>query len=444
MPLRQERKGPPRRVEDRLTRVSFPPVSPIGDPGVKTGCGPAGHRAYNNYTPYSEREVPGIDLVYLDHAATTPPHPQVAEAMKPYLRERFGNPSALYSLGRESRNAVEEARAEVARLIGASPGEVYFTSGGSESDNMALAGTLLANAGKGDHIVTTAVEHHAVLETAESLEKRGYGLTVVGVDRHAVVDPDDVRKALTPGTVIVSVMHANNEVGTIEPIAEISGVCREAGVYLHTDAVQTVGNIPVDVEALGVDLLSISAHKLYGPKGVGAIYIRKGTRISRFIQGGEQERGMRAGTENIAGIVGLGKAAEMARLEMEEKVPRTRHLRDRLIEGLTSRIDGIHLNGHPESRLPNNAHFRLDFIEGEAVCLQLDTLGICASTGSACSSEALEPSHVLLAMGVDPRDAQGSVRFSLGRSTTEGEVDYVIEKLPGVVARLRSMSPLAR
>lgn len=388
--------------------------------------------------------MPDIKRVYLDHAATTPPHPEVAEAMRPYLSERFGNPSALYSLGRESRRAVEEARGSVARLIGAAPDEIFFTSGGSESDNMALVGALLANADRGKHVVTTAIEHHAILETAEVLEKRGYGLTVVAVDSTAMADPEEVAKAIGPRTVIVSVMHANNEVGTIQPLADISVACREAGAYLHTDAVQTVGNIPVDVEELGVDLLSLSAHKLYGPKGVGAIYVRRGTRISRLIHGGEQERGMRAGTENIAGIAGLGKAAEMARAEMEEKVPRTRRLRDRLVEGLTARVDGLHLSGHPEKRLPNNAHFRVDFIEGEAVCLQLDTLGVYASTGSACSSEALEPSHVLLAMGIDPRDAQGSVRFSLGRSTTDEEIDYVIEKFPGVVARLRSMSPLAR
>ena len=380
----------------------------------------------------------------MDHAATTPPHPEVAKAMEPYLAERFGNPSALYSLGRESRDAIEGARGKVASLIGASPDEVYFTSGGSESDNMAIFGTLQANEARGNHVVTTEIEHHAVLETVESLEKRGYVTSVIGVDSSGLVDPEWIRRAIRPETVIVSVMHANNEVGTIEPLADIAAVCREAGVIFHSDAVQTVGNIPVGVDELGVDLLSMSGHKLYGPKGVGAIYIRKGTKISRFLHGGEQERGMRAGTENIAGIVGLGAAAEMASLEMEEKVPRTTELRDMLIEGLTASIDDIALNGHPERRLPNNAHFRMKFIEGEAICLQLDSFGIFASTGSACSSEALEPSHVLLAMGVDPREAQGSVRFSLGRATSEEEIEYVIEKLPPVVSRLRSMSPFAR
>jgi len=388
--------------------------------------------------------VSGIRYVYLDHAATTPPHPEVAKAMQPYLEEKFGNPSALYAIGRESREAIENARKKVASLIGASTDEVYFTSGGSESDNMALTGALLANEDKGDHVVTTQIEHHAVLATAQFLAKHGYEATFVGVDSKAAVDPGEIKKAIRPGTVLVSVMHANNEVGTIEPLHEVAELCREAGVYLHTDAVQTVGNIPVDVDELGVDLLSTSGHKLYGPKGVGAVYIRKGTRISRFIHGGEQERGMRAGTENIAGIVGLGVAAEMAAAEMDAKVERISALRDRLIEGLTGSTEDIYLNGHPEMRLPNNAHFSVRFIEGEAVCLQLDTFGIFASTGSACSSEALEPSHVLLAMDVPPRDAQGSVRFSLGRATTKEDVDYVIEKFPPVVARLRSMSPLAR
>jgi cysteine desulfurase len=387
--------------------------------------------------------VSTINYVYLDNAATTQPHPEVAKAMRPYLEEKFGNPSALYALGRESRNAIEEARRKVASLIGASGEEVYFTSGGSESDNMALLGTLLANEDKGNHLITTTIEHHAVLETAEFLAKHGYQASFVGVDSMGQVDPGQIREAIRPGTVLASVMHANNEVGTIEPVAEVAGVCHEAGLYLHTDAVQTVGNIPVDVDELGVDLLSMSGHKLNGPKGVGAIFIRKGTRISRFIHGGEQERGMRAGTENIAGIVGLGVAAEMAALEMDEKVQRITALRRRLVDGLAGSIEDVFFNGHPEARLPNNAHLGIKFIEGEAICLQLDTFGICASTGSACSSEALEPSHVLLAMGVSPRDAQGSVRFSLGRGTTEEDVDYVIEKFAPVVARLRSMSPLA-
>jgi cysteine desulfurase len=385
-----------------------------------------------------------VRIIYLDHAATTPPLAEVADAMKPYLAEKFGNPSALYGLGRDSRAAVEDARKKVATLIGASADEIYFTSGGSESDNMALVGTLLANEEKGNHFVTTEVEHHAVLETAHFLAAHGYEATFVGVGSDGVVDPDDVRKSIRPSTVLASVMHANNEVGTIEPVREIADVCREAGIYFHTDAVQTVGNIGVDVDGLGVDLLSMSGHKLYGPKGIGAIYIKKGTRIYRLIHGGEQERGMRAGTENLAGIVGLGVAAQVAAEELDDKVKRISALRDRLVDGIKSSIEDVILNGHPTERLPNNAHFGIMFIEGEAICLQLDTVGICASTGSACSSEALEPSHVLLAMGVDPLEAHGSVRFTLGRGTTEEEIDYVLEKFPPIVERLRSMSPLAR
>ncbi len=378
----------------------------------------------------------------MDHAATTPPAMEVASAMRPYLRDRFGNPSALYGIGRECRQAVEHARGQVAGLIGASPGEIFFTSGGSESDNMALRGVLERSGGK-DHIVTTAVEHHAVLETAEYLGTRGYRVTIVGVDAFGLVDPDDIRKAIEPRTAIVSVMHANNEIGTVEPVAEISGVCREAGVYFHTDAVQTAGNIPVDVDELGVDLLSMSGHKLYGPKGVGAIYVRNGTKLARLVHGGEQERGMRAGTENIAGIVGLGAAAELAFLEMDARVSRITGLRDRLASGLLEAVSDSKLNGHPERRLPNNVHLGIRFIEGEAICLHLDTVGVCASTGSACTSEALEPSHVLLATGLAAPEAHGSVRFSLGRSTTVEHVDYVIEKLPPIVERLRAMSPLA-
>ena len=309
---------------------------------------------------------------------------------------------------------------------------------------MALRGVLQARGYGPKDIVTTSIEHHAVLETAEFLQSIGYGATFVEVDSTGLVDPADIKAAITPETALVSVMHANNEVGTIEPISEISRICREAGVYLHTDAVQTVGNIPVDVEEMGVDMLSMSAHKLYGPKGVGAIYIRRGTRVARFIHGGEQERGMRAGTENIGGIAGFGAAAELAAVEMEAKVPRIKALRDRLADGLLGAMEDIALNGHPDARLPNNVHIGISYIEGEAICLQLDTVGICASTGSACSSEALEPSHVLLALGVPTLEAHGSVRFSLGRGTTEAEVDYVIEQLPPIVKRLRAMSPLTK
>ncbi len=385
-----------------------------------------------------------IKTVYLDHAATTPPAAEVAGAMQPYLESKYGNPSALYAIGRESKQAIEKARRQVAALINASPDEVYFTSGGSESDNMALRGVLQAGGDGPRDIVTTRIEHHAVLETAEFLQSIGYGATFVEVDSTGLVDPADIKAAITPETALVSVMHANNEVGTIEPISQISRICREAGVHLHTDAVQTVGNIPVDVEEMGVDMLSMSAHKLYGPKGVGAIYIRRGTRVARFIHGGEQERGMRAGTENIGGIAGFGAAAELAAAEMEAKVPRIKALRDRLADGLLSAMADVVLNGNPDARLPNNVHIGIRYIEGEAICLQLDTVGVCASTGSACSSEALEPSHVLLALGVPTLEAHGSVRFSLGRGTTEEEVDYVIEQLPPIVKRLRAMSPLTK
>ena len=380
--------------------------------------------------------------VYLDHAATTPPLPEVVEAMKPYLAERFGNPSALYALGRESRRALEESRGKVASLIGAMPDEIIFTSGGTESDNMALLGVLLAGEGNGGHIVTTAVEHHAILETVRFLERRGYRATVVGVDSTGMVDPDDIRKAIRAETVLVSVMHANNEVGTVEPLRRVADVCREAGVYLHSDTVQTVGNIPIDVDELGVDMLSMSGHKLYGPKGAGAIYVRRGTRVSGIIHGGEQERGMRAGTENIAGIVGLAAAAVAAARGMEGRGERIAGLRNHLVDGILSSVEGVVLNGHPEVRLPNNAHLGIERIEGEAVCLHLDAAGICASTGSACTSEELEPSHVLLAMGIAPLKAHGSVRFTLGRGTTLEEIEYVLQELPPIVERLRAMSPL--
>lgn len=382
--------------------------------------------------------------MYLDHAATTPPLPEVALAMEPFLAEKFGNPSALYELGRISREAIEEARGRVASLVGARADEVFFTSGGTESNNIALLGTLLANQGGGGHVVTTSVEHHAVLETVDFAQENGFDATVVGVDGFGAVDPDLIRDAIRRDTVVVSVMHANNEVGTIEPVEEISRVCREAGVYFHSDTVQTAGNITVDVDALGLDMLSISAHKLYGPKGVGAVYVRRGTKTTALIHGGDQERGMRAGTENLPGIVGLGAAAEAAcRMDLDREAEGMRRLRDRLIRGVMDSIGDVYVSGHPETRLPNNAHFRVKGVEGEAICLHLDTLGICAATGSACSSEVLEPSHVLLAMGVEPEEANGSLRFTLGRGTSGEDIDYVLEELPGVVERLRSMSPFA-
>ncbi len=383
-----------------------------------------------------------MERVYLDYAATTPTHPDVVKAMLPYFTEAFGNPSSIYEHGQEARAAVEDARSKVAALINAREEEIVFTSGGTEADNFALKGTAYANENRGKHIITSAVEHHAVLESCHFLEKRGFRVTYVPVDRYGMVDPEEVRRAITPETVLISVMHGNNEVGTIEPIAEISRIAREAKAYFHTDAVQTVGHIPVDVNVLGVDMLALSGHKLYGPKGVGALYIRKGTRLMSFMHGGEQERRRRAGTENVPGIVGLGAAAGIARREMPEEALRLTRMRDRLAKGLTERMEHTTVNGHPVKRLPNNISVSIAFVEGESMCLNLDLAGICASTGSACSSASLEPSHVLLAMGFPPEQAHGLLRFTLGKWTTEAHIDRVLETLPPIVAKLRAMSPL--
>jgi len=382
--------------------------------------------------------------IYLDHAATTPTRPEVVKAMLPYFADAFGNPSSIYSYGQEARGAVEEARTKVAELIGARSEEIIFTSGGTEADNYALKGVAYANERKGNHIITTSVEHHAVLEVCKFLERRGFRITYLPVDKYGLVDPDDVRKAITDKTILISVMHANNEVGTIEPVEEVGEIAKEAGVYFHTDAVQTLGHIPVNVDKLKVDLLAISAHKFYGPKGVGALYVRKGTKLVSFMHGGEQEKRRRAGTENVPAIVGLGKAVELAGQEMGKEAEQLAHLRDKLIKGLGDKIDHIRLNGHPTRRLPNNVNVSVDFVEGESLLLNLDLEGICASTGSACSSASLEPSHVLLALGLPPEQAHGSLRFTLGRENTEADVERVIEVLPEIVAKLRAMSPLMK
>jgi cysteine desulfurase len=382
--------------------------------------------------------------IYLDHAATTPTHPEVVKAMLPYFTDAFGNPSTIYSYGQEAKGAVEEARAKVAELIGARGEEITFTSGGTEADNFALKGVAYANEHKGDHIITTSIEHHAVVESCKFLERRGFKVTYLPVDEHGLVDPQDVKKAITDKTILISVMHASNEVGTIEPVDEIGKIAREAGVYFHTDAVQTVGHIPVSVDELKVDLLSISGHKFYGPKGAGALYVRKGTKLLSLMHGGEQERGRRAGTENVPAIVGLGKAVELAGQEMGKEAERLAYLRDKLIEGLGEKIDHIRLNGHPAKRLPNNVNVSVDFVEGESILLNLDLEGISASTGSACSSSSLEPSHVLLALGLSPEQAHGSLRFTFGRENTEEDMERVLEVLPGIVAKLRAMSPLLR
>ena len=382
--------------------------------------------------------------IYLDYAATTPTHPEVVKAMLPYFTDIFGNPSSIYACAQQAKAAIEEARAGIASFIGARDEEVVFTSGGTESDNAAIKGVAYAREDKGNHIITSSIEHHAVLETCEFLEKRGFRITRLPVDEYGMVSPDDVRKAITDTTILISIMHANNEIGTIQPITEIGRIARESGIYFHTDAVQTVGHLPIDVDKMGVDLLSMSAHKLYGPKGTGALYIRKGTRLVPFMHGGGQERGRRASTENVAGIAGFGKAIELARQEVDEEAERITHLRDRLIKGIQERIDHTRLNGHPVNRLPNNINISVEFVEGESMCLSLDLEGICASTGSACSSGSLEASHVLLALGLPPMQAHGSLRFTLGKWTTEADIDYVLEVLPRIVSRLRAMSPLLK
>lgn len=380
--------------------------------------------------------------IYLDYAATTPVLPEVADAMRPYMTEIFGNPSSVHSYGQEARRALDESRDTVARIIGADASEIYFTSGGTESDNLALIGVARANISKGNHVVTTAIEHHAVLETCEYLRAVGFEVTILPVDQRGLVAPADVEKAITDKTILVSVMHANNEIGTIEPLEEISNVTRERGVLLHTDAVQTVGAIPVDVDVLGVDLLTLTAHKFYGPKGVGALYVRKGTRFAPIIHGGAQERQRRAGTENVPGIVGLARALEISQVDIEARAEALTRLRDYLIRGLVERVPDLRLNGHPTKRLPNNVNVAVQYIEGEGMLLSLDMLGVAASSGSACASGSLEPSHVLRAIGLPFDIAHGSIRFSLGRMTTKDDIDFVLERFPPIVERLRSMSPL--
>lgn len=380
--------------------------------------------------------------VYLDHAATTPVHPEVVEVMKRYMLENWGNPSSIHAFGREARAGVDEARAKVAALIGADPEEIVFTGGGTEADNLAIKGTAWELRDKGDHIITSAVEHHAVLHTVEWLQRQGMRATFLPVDRYGMVDPGDVERAITPSTILVSIMAANNEVGTLQPVAEIARICREKGVRFHTDAVQAVGQIPIDVRALGVDLLSLSAHKIYGPKGVGALYVRRGVRLTPLHHGGAHERKRRAGTEGVPGIVGLGKAAELARLHFAERVQHYRHVRDLLWERIREKVPEVRLNGHPTLRLPNNLSVSVLYVEGESMLLNLDMKGIAASSGSACTSGSLEPSHVLLAMGIPHEVAHGSLRMTVGVSTSEEDVDYVADCLAEIVGRLRSMSPL--
>jgi len=380
--------------------------------------------------------------VYLDHASGTPVHPRVREEMLPYLKEVFGNPSSLHQFGQEAASAVEKARRRVAGLIGAEPEEIIFTASGSEANNFALKGIALAHQKKGKHLIVSSIEHFSVLHSAKTLEKWGFRVTYLPVNQYGLVDPLKVARAMTKETILVSIMHANNEIGTIEPIEKISRVVKERKVYFHTDAVATTGIIPLDVGKLGVDCLSLSADQFYGPKGAGALFLREGIRIMPFLEGGIQEEGRRAGTENVPGIVGLGKAAELARKEMEERRKHLVSLRNKLMGQLPGRIEDLRINGHPELRLPNNVHVCIEFIEGESMLMLLDSQGIAASSGSACTSRALKVSHVLEAIGVPAALAQGSLLFSLGMDNTEEDINYLLEALPPIVQRLREMSPL--
>ncbi len=380
--------------------------------------------------------------IYFDHSATTPVDREVAELMLEYMTDKYGNPSSVHSFGRETRKAVEEAREKVATLINADPKEIFFTSGGTEGDNLALKGIAYANRKKGNHIITTAIEHHAILHTCEYLEKQGFTVTYLPVDENAMIRMEDLKNAITDKTILISIMFANNEVGTIQPIKEIGQLARDKGIYFHTDAVQAVGNYPIDVKELNIDLLTMSGHKFHASKGVGAQYIRRGVKIEEIQHGGGHERNLRAGTENVPGIVGLGKAAEIANRDMERKIKYVQSLRDKIITTITEKIPHVKLNGHPQSRMPGNINFSFLFIEGESLLLNLDMKGIAASSGSACTSGSLDPSHVLLAMGLTHEVAHGSLRITLGRGNTEEEVDYFLEVVPEIVERLRSMSPL--
>lgn len=380
--------------------------------------------------------------IYMDHSATTYVKPEVLDTMIPFFTEHFGNPSSVYGIARHSKKAIDAARVQIATALGADPYEIYFTSGGSESDNWAIKGVALANRQRGNHIITTQIEHHAVLHTCKFLEKEGFDVTYLPVDPFGLVDPQDLEMAITDKTILISIMYANNEIGTIEPIAELGSIARKHKVYFHTDAVQAIGNIPIDVNGQNIDLLSLSAHKFYGPKGVGALYFRKGVRIENLIHGGGQERKRRAGTENISGIIGMGKAIELATADIPGHNARMKAMRDRLIKGIMEKIPHARLNGHPEKRLPGNVNVSFEFIEGESMLLWLDDEGICASTGSACTSGSLEPSHVLLATGLPVEISHGSLRLTLGDANTDEDVDFVLEVLPKVVKKLRDMSPL--
>lgn len=380
--------------------------------------------------------------IYLDHASTTPVRPEVLDAMMPYFAEEFGNPSSIYPLGQTASDAVAEARATLASILGATPREVFFTSGGTEADNWAIKGFAHANCAKGKHIITSAIEHHAVLHTCEALEREGFEVTYLPVDEHGIVHPDTLKAALRPDTILVSVMFANNEIGTIEPIAELAALTHEHGAAFHTDAVQAFAHEPIDVNELGIDMLSASAHKIYGPKGVGLLYVRKGIKVANLLDGGQQERGKRGTTENVPGIVGFAKAARLAWAELTPEHDRQLALRDHAIKRILAEIPHAKLNGSWESRLANNVNFSFEFIEGEGMLLQLAARGICVSSGSACTSGSLDPSHVLLAIGLPHEIAHGSLRLTLGRNTTKEDVDFAIDSLVTTLNNLRMMSPL--
>jgi cysteine desulfurase len=380
--------------------------------------------------------------VYLDHSATTPLRPQVLEAMLPYLRDRFGNASSIHGFGRDVKVALEEAREKVAEIIGAAPSEVFFNSGGTESDNLAIKGAAFANRKKGKHIITSQIEHHAVLESCKFLDKEGFEITYLPTDSRGLLDPEELKKALRDDTTLVSIMHVNNEVGTIQPIQELCAIAKEKGAYFHTDAVQSVGKIRINVQTLKVDMLSMSGHKMYGPKGVGALYVRKGVRITPWMHGGHHERSRRAGTENVPGIVGLARALELMSQEMDDQSRLMKNLTETFYRKLVESIPDVVLHGDSERRIPNILSLSFKGVEGESVILSLDMKGVAVASGSACTSGALEPSHVLSAMKVPPEVAQGAVRFSFGRDNTMEEVEYVLSLLPEIVQRLRSISPL--
>ena len=383
-----------------------------------------------------------MDRIYMDNAATTAVSPEVLQAMLPYFTDIYGNPSSIHSTGRDARRAVDAARKQVAAAIGAQPTEIYFTAGGSESDNWAIKGTAFAKRAKGNHIITSQIEHHAVLHTCAWLEKQGFEVTYLPVDEFGRVRVEDVEKAITDKTILISIMAANNEIGTLQPITEIGKLAKNRGILFHTDAVQAMGAIPIDVNAMNIDMLSMSGHKFHGPKGIGVLYVRKGVHPDIFMHGGAQERGQRAGTENLAGIVGIGKAIELATQNLEANAARMSRLRDKLIDGILAEIPDVRLNGHRTERLPNNVNVSIRYIEGEAMLLRLDLAGIAGSSGSACTSGSLDPSHVLLAIGLPHEIAHGSLRLSLGTDTTEEQVDEVLRVLPGIVKDLRAMSVL--